>query len=474
MRMTTISPHTSTTFQKLQQLMQRDQRGEGISHKGLQSKSSDDATQQLWRKSSGWPDKNGDGRTDVTYEFRVPPAGADTRQSGKVGFTPVGENQRKQTALSLQAIEDVANVQFTQGPRSPSSEGHITIGNYGQRTDGTGRPNTHHAHYPGPADKNGGDVWFVNTKQQSAVADAALGSSGRNTITHELGHAMGLAHPGTYTGTGLKPGQVNSLEDSHSHTVMSYRGEQNTYMNHQGFKASAPQLDDISAYQKKYGANRETRNDDTTYGFNSNTDRDFLSVQAPGDKIVASIWDGGGVDTLDFSRYPQDQQISLKEGTFSDVGNLKGNISIAHGTTIENAIGGAGNDALVGNEADNTLKGGDGNDRLYGGQGADTLWGGAGKDVFVYGNASESTQGSRDRIMDFVSGEDSVDVSGLRAAMGKDALTFVNEFSGAAGEARLDYDPVLNMSSLQIAGKHSEAAFVLEVEGKLQRGDIVG
>jgi serralysin len=476
MSMTTISPHTSTTFQNLQHFLQRDKRGEGIEHNGLPSKSSEDATQQLWRQSPGWPDKNGDGRTDVTYEFRVPPAGADTRRFGRVGFTPIGEHQRQQTRLSLQSIEDVANVRFTQGARSPSSEGHITIGNYGHMIDRNGRPYsyTNHAFLPYPGNKNSGDVWFVNTKTQSAVANAALGNSGRRTVVHELGHAMGLSHPGAYGAAGLKPGQVDSSEDSRSHTVMSYRGERSTYMHHRGFMSSAPQLDDISAYQKKYGANRDTRKNDTTYGFNANSDRDFLSVHAPEDKMVAAIWDGGGVDTLDFSGYRQDQQISLKEGTFSDVGGLKGNIAIAYGTTLENVISGGGNDLLVGNEVANTLKGGEGDDRLYGAEGADILWGEKGKDVFVYGHTRESTEVALDRIMDFVSGEDRVDVSGLTAALGKSALSFVSEFSGAVGEAKLVYDPVLEMSALQITGKPGEANFVLVVEGKLQRGDIVG
>ncbi|NWC78643.1 M10 family metallopeptidase C-terminal domain-containing protein [Pseudomonas sp. P7759] len=270
-----------------------------------------------------------------------------------------------------------------------------------------------------------------------------------------------------------KTSKAGYIEDSESHTHMSYLDERHGYMNHRGTRASAPQLDDISAYQKKYGANHETRKDDTTYGFNSNTDRDFLSVKTDKDKMVAAIWDGGGTDTLDFSGYKQDQQISLRAGTFSDVGGLKGNVSIAYGVTIENAVGGSGNDLLMGNEAANTLKGGEGNDRLYGAGGADLLWGGKGNDVFIYGNTSESTHDAPDQIMDFVSGEDRVDVSGIRAALGDKPLKFVSAFSGASGEAVVTYDPVLQMSTLQIAGKPDEPAFVLLVHGKLQQGDIV-
>lgn len=256
---------------------------------------------------------------------------------------------------------------------------------------------------------------------------------------------MGLTHPGNYNGI-LDRSKIDSHEDSQSHSVMSYRGEHTTYANHGGFRASAPQLDDIYAYQSKYGVNHQTRKDDTTYGFNSNTGRDFLSVNTKHDKMVAAIWDGGGNDTLDFSGYSQDQKISLEEGTFSDVDGLKGNVSIAYGATIENAKGGTGNDWLVGNAANNELRGGDGND---------------------------SSATAPDRIQDFVSGEDKVDVSGIRAQLGDKPLQFVSRFTGVSDEAIVAYDRQSNMSTLQISGKPSQPAFVLEVQGELQRSDIV-
>ncbi|WLI32982.1 M10 family metallopeptidase C-terminal domain-containing protein [Pseudomonas sp. FP818] len=274
---------------------------------------------------------------------------------------------------------------------------------------------------------------------------AQPGDAGRHTLIHELGHAMGLTHPGNYNGI-LDRSKIDSHEDSQSHSVMSYRGECTTYANHGGFRASAPQLDDIYAYQSKYGVNHQTRKDDTTYGFNSNTGRDFLSVNTKHDKMVAAIWDGGGNDTLDFSGYSQDQKISLEEGTFSDVDGLKGNVSIAYGATIENAKGGTGNDWLVGNAANNELRGGDGND---------------------------SSATAPDRIQDFVSGEDKVDVSGIRAQLGDKPLQLVSRFTGVSGEAIVAYDRQSNMSTLQISGKPNQPAFVLEVQGELQRSDIV-
>ncbi|WP_426160889.1 serralysin family metalloprotease [Pseudomonas sp. DWR1-3-2b2] len=472
--MTAVTSRASTTFQTIEQFQHRDDRGAGIQHNGLPSKTPEEATQMLWRGSAGWPDKNGDGHYEVTYEFREPPKDKDQRQRNKSGFTHILENQRQQVRRSLQSISDVANVRFTEGPKTATSEGHITLGNYGHLFNKNGQSVTAYPQtsLPNPKDSFSGDVWFLDTKDDQSVPHASQGDAGRFTLVHELGHALGLSHPSHYNAS-TGAAKAGYIEDSESHTHMSYLGERHGYMNHGGTRASAPQLDDISAYQQKYGANHETRKDDTTYGFNSNTDRDFLSVKTDKDKMVAAIWDGGGTDTLDFSGYKQDQQISLKAGTFSDVGGLKGNVSIAYGVTIENAVGGSGNDLLVGNEAANTLKGGEGNDRLSGAGGADLLWGGKGNDVFVYGKTSESTHDAPDQIMDFVSGEDRVDVSGISAALGNQPLKFVSAFSGASDEAMVTYDPALQMSTLQISGKPGEPAFVLLVHGKLQQGDIV-
>ena len=63
---------------------------------------------------------------------------------------------------------------------------------------------------------------------------------------------------------------------------------------------------------------------------------------------------------------------SSTTGSISDIGDQIGNMTIAVGTVIENAIGGPGDDTITGNNADNMLSGGAGNDSLYGYAGNDT------------------------------------------------------------------------------------------------------
>jgi len=256
---------------------------------------------------------------------------------------------------------------------------------------------------------------------------------------------------------------------------MSYWSESKTGQHFtnsgEGAYASAPQMDDIAAIQKLYGANLQTRAEDTVYGFNSTADRDHYSATSASDKLIFSVWDGGGNDTLDFSGFSQNQKINLTAGSFSDVGGMTGNVSIAQSVIIENAIGGAGNDLLIGNSADNVLKGGAGNDIIYGAGGADTLWGGTGADVFVFAAVSDSAPQAADIIMDFQSGIDKIDVSAISNLA---ALNFVDTFTGHAGEAIVSYDQASNLGHFAVDfSGHAVADFLVNTVGQMATYDIV-
>ena len=162
--------------------------------------------------------------------------------------------------------------------------------------------------------------------------------------------------------------------------------------------ASAPQtlmLYDVYAIQQMYGSNTTTRSGVTTYDFNSNAGDVYnFTINT---KPFVCIWDGGGNDTLDVSGYALSQFIDLREGAFSDIGGLKGNVSIAYGTVVENAAGGSLNDTVTGNAADNMLLGNGGSDSLAGGDGNDLLRGGAGNDR-IDGGAGIDTVDFSDKV----------------------------------------------------------------------------
>lgn len=108
------------------------------------------------------------------------------------------------------------------------------------------------------------------------------------------------------------------------------------------------------------------------------------------------IWDGAGNDTPDVSGFNQAQKIDLNATHFSDIGGFKGNVSIAYGCAIENAVGGKGADTIIGNDLANQIAGGAGYDTLIGNGGNDSLEGNAGADDFVFAHGS-----GRDVVADF-------------------------------------------------------------------------
>ena len=191
------------------------------------------------------------------------------------------------------------------------------------------------------------------------------------TYLHEVGHALGLGHPGNYNDNATFPYDALFLNDSWAASVMSYHSQtQNTFIASKVFDENfpaTPMIADILAMSKLYGiANGPVY--DTIYS------------SFPFYSGAICLFDTGGIDTIDATYQRGNQYISLVPGTYSNINGETGNVSIAFGTIIENAIGGAGNDTLIGNDAANTLTGGEGADTLFGGGAGDYLDGGAGAD----------------------------------------------------------------------------------------------
>ncbi|MEM7497594.1 MAG: peroxidase family protein [Pseudomonadota bacterium] len=98
----------------------------------------------------------------------------------------------------------------------------------------------------------------------------------------------------------------------------------------------------------------------------------------------------------------------------------------------DDLFGGAGDDEIKGGDGDDNANGGDGddlimtgagNDRLVGGNGRDVLIGGIGADVYVI----EAGDDLVDRIVGFVAGEDTLELSGF----GADAVVTVDDMGGS-------------------------------------------
>lgn len=314
-----------------------------------------------------------------------------TSQEPWTGFEPTTEAQRAGIRQALSLWSQVANISFTE-VSEPGVSGVIRFGQ-------SSAPSTAWAYYPNNTEP-GGDVWFgynynYDNPQWTTYADYAF-----YTMVHEIGHALGLKHPGYYSSDDEAPYAATAI-DALQYTVMSYYSYPGASLNTSVGSQSYPQtpmINDIAAIQYIYGANYDYNAGNTVYSF------------SPSDaKIFRTLWDGGGVDTYDASAYTEGVTLQLAPGSWStlsasQLANLGNGVSapgsVANAllyqsdtrSLIENAIGGSGDDILRGNVGNNQLTGGDGNDQLWGGVGGnDTLSGGSGSNGYWWDAGSSNS-----------------------------------------------------------------------------------
>ena len=342
---------------------------------------------------------------EVTYSFmRAVPA--YDAQANHPGFAPLDASMQAATRAALGAWAAVANLTFTEVSDSGRG-GAIRLGSF----DTTALPADSPLHgaggysyYPSfvggePVDL-GGDLYLGRYAEN---AQTAPGQYGLKTLTHEVGHSIGLKHP--FEGPLTLPASEQNL----SHSIMNYHPPENasvvsvtgtaedySYVE-MPLYPSGPMLDDIAAVQALYGANMTHAAGSDTYSWATNA------------RFFQTIWDAGGTDTIDTSNQALDSVIDLRDGRFSSIAMREtgaekrleipafateaptptydghDNLAIAFGAVIENAKGGAGDDSITGNAVANALDGGAGADRLDGGNGGDTLLGRGGNDSLLGG-----------------------------------------------------------------------------------------
>ncbi len=274
------------------------------------------------------------------------------------GYEPLYSTDRTSFHAALQQWANIANLQFFQLTETPTNVGDIRAA----YTSSYILDNVQAWSYEPNDAAYAGDIWF-DSNGTSVTEFWSPGSYEFLTVMHELGHALGLKHP--FEGSGSVPTVLPTSLNTRSYTVMSYSanpGDSNTSFS---FEPTSLMLLDIATIQHIYGANYNYHAGDDVYLYSD------LST------YHHTIWDGGGLDTIQYTGN-HDAIIDLQQGHGSRIGipvNIESttgtllqsvnNIWIAYGANIENAMGGQGNDTLIGNDQNNALNGGAGVDTAH-------------------------------------------------------------------------------------------------------------
>lgn len=379
-------------------------------------------------------------KTDITYSYNISiPSDYPANNVTTTGFVPVSSSVQAVTDAYMQAADELLALNISK----VADNGDIRF-----NTIEVGGNENGYAYYPSSYHEYGGDIFLSNTMgaNTDVNSDIRQGKYGSMTINHELGHALGLKHP-------FEDGvTLPAAQDHRVHSIMSYTDFKEFFPVFTSSKtANGNQVEvsyetvfpdsfmvyDIAALQALYGADTTTNTGNNIYYFDpEGTVR--AAVYEEGAfyynlPLYHSIWDAGGIDTLNLASTSHSNTIRLTSGSYSDldyrsvatqiadqqakyqtelntnhfdnwvadVYNQEANniytgenaLGIAYGTVLENAVGGSAADTFYDNSVNNILTGNAGDDVFYlGAGGFDSVIGGDGEDKLVLSVNKANTQ----------------------------------------------------------------------------------
>lgn len=273
------------------------------------------------------------------------------------GWAPASDKMQQAVKEIFSQLNRKLNTEFRES-ESSSGFNNIAISQSTQTlTAGYG-------FFPNNDFELGSDIFISKAYNSPTVYPNLLTDYDYEVLVHEIGHALGLKHP--FEGDRSNLSILKSPEENTKFTAMSYNEDSLTF-------DGTFRVLDWMALTKLYGVNPQYKPQNDIYYFSSNA----------GTFII----DGGGIDTIDASTSNQDIFLDLRHGTHSYQGQKSDYISdpnqltISHGSVIENIYTGTGDDYLVGNDFANIIITEAGNNQIFPGDGTDTIICGSGSNT---------------------------------------------------------------------------------------------